>query len=66
MSEQNSTDDLQSILNQSSPRLGFGSRRRWIIIGGVVLLLLVLLLFIRGGKDSLGHFVTEPATMEIS
>lgn len=63
MSEQNSTDDLQSILNQSSPRLGFGSRRRWIIIGGGVLLLLVLLLFIRGGKDSLGHFVTEPATM---
>lgn len=63
MSEQNSTDDLQSILNQSSPGLGFGSRRRWIIIGGVVLLLLVLLLFIRGGKDSLGHFVTEPATM---
>ncbi len=64
MSEQNSTGDLQSILNQSSPRPGFGSRRRWIIIGGVVLLLLlVLLLFIRGGKDFLGHFVTEPATM---
>lgn len=63
MSEQNSTDDLQSILNQSSPGLGFGSRRRWIIIGGGVLLLIVLLLFIRGGKDSLGHFVTEPATM---
>lgn len=63
MSDQNSTDDLQSILNQSSPRLGFGSRRRWIIIGGGVLLLLVLLPFIRGGKDSLGNFVTEPATM---
>lgn len=63
MSEQNSTDDLQSILNQSSPGLGFGSRRRWIIVGGGVLLLLVLLLFIRGGKDSLGQFVTEPATM---
>lgn len=63
MSEQNSRDALKNILNQSSPRLGLGSRRRWTIIGGGVLLLLVLLPLIRGGKDSSGQFVTEPATM---
>ncbi|MBI4808925.1 MAG: efflux RND transporter periplasmic adaptor subunit [Nitrosomonadales bacterium] len=63
MSDLNSRDALKNILNQSSPRLGLGNRRRWTIIGGGLLLLLVLLPLIRGGKDSPGQFITEPATM---
>ena len=63
MNEQNSTDPLKSILNQTSRGLRLGNRRRWVVVGGIVLLLLALLPFIHGGKASRGNYVTEPATM---
>lgn len=63
MNEQNSTDPLKSILNQTSRGLRLGNRKRWVVVGGIVLLLLALLPFIRGGKVPRGNYVTEPATM---
>lgn len=63
MNEQNSTDALKSILNQTSRGLRLDKRRRWVVAGGIVLLLLALLPFIHGGKSPPGNYVTEPATM---
>lgn len=63
MNDQNSSEALKSMLNQTPRGLSFGKRNRWVIAGVIALLLVALLPMVRGGKDPRGNYATEQAAM---
>lgn len=61
MNDQNPSDALKSILAQAPRGLRWSRRRLWLAASGLSVLLLMLALAMRGGSDSRGRYVTEPA-----